>query len=62
MSKAGLDDETLKNLNEHLANEIPLKKMGTAEEVAQLVTYLSDNNASGFMTGSEIIIDGGITL
>ncbi|MCS4300743.1 SDR family oxidoreductase [Chryseobacterium sp. BIGb0232] len=62
MSKAGLDEETLKGLNSHLINQIPLKKMGTAEEVAQLVTYLSDNSASGFITGTEIIIDGGITL
>ncbi|GEN67318.1 SDR family oxidoreductase [Chryseobacterium rhizosphaerae] len=62
MSKAGLDEETLKNLNSHLINEIPLKKMGTAEEVAKWVTYLSDPEVSGFITGTEIVIDGGITL
>ncbi|WP_165828234.1 SDR family oxidoreductase [Chryseobacterium phosphatilyticum] len=62
MSKAGLDKETLKNLNNNLTAQIPLKKMGTAEEVAQLVTYLADNSISGFITGTEIVIDGGITL
>lgn len=62
MSKAGLDKETLKNLNNNLTAQIPLKKMGTAEEVAQLVTYLVDNSISGFITGTEIVIDGGITL
>ncbi len=62
MSKAGLDEETLKGLNDHLINQIPLKKMGTAEEVAQLVSYLADHNTSGFITGTEIIIDGGIIL
>nr|WP_315035398.1 SDR family oxidoreductase [uncultured Chryseobacterium sp.] len=62
MSKAGLDDETLKNLNHHLVNQIPLKKMGTPEEVAKLVTYLSNDEVSGFLTGTEIVIDGGISL
>ncbi|WP_291939565.1 SDR family oxidoreductase [Chryseobacterium sp.] len=62
MSKAGLDEESLKNLNKHLIEQIPLKKMGTAEEVAKLVTYFSDDSVSGFLTGTEIIIDGGITL
>lgn len=62
MNKAGLDEETLKNLTSHLIDQIPLKKMGTAEEVAKLVTYLSDNESSGYVTGTEIIIDGGLTL
>jgi len=62
MSKAGLDEEALKNIQNHLIDQIPLKKMGTAEEVAGLVTYLSDDQLSGFITGTEIVIDGGITL
>lgn len=62
MSKAGLDEEALKNIQNHLIDQIPLKKMGTTEEVARLVTYLSDDQLSGFITGTEIVIDGGITL
>ncbi|PWW20683.1 MULTISPECIES: SDR family oxidoreductase [unclassified Chryseobacterium] len=62
MSKAGLDEETLKNIQNHLIDQIPLKKMGTAEEVAKLVIYLADNDSSGYVTGTEIVIDGGITL
>ncbi|WP_255815789.1 SDR family oxidoreductase [Chryseobacterium sp. MA9] len=62
MSKAGLDEEALKNIQNHLIDQIPMKKMGTAEEVARLVTYLSDDQLSGFITGTEIVIDGGITL
>ncbi|MBB6330746.1 NAD(P)-dependent dehydrogenase (short-subunit alcohol dehydrogenase family) [Chryseobacterium sediminis] len=62
MSKAGLDEETLKNIQNHLIDQIPLKKMGAAEEVAKLVTYLSDDQVSGYVTGTEIVIDGGITL
>lgn len=62
MTKAGLGEETLKGINEWLINEIPLKKMGTAEDVAKAVVYLSDNNIASFMTGTEILMDGGMIL
>ncbi|MBT2622334.1 SDR family oxidoreductase [Chryseobacterium sp. ISL-6] len=62
MNKAGLDDVTLQNIQERLINEIPLKKMGTAEDVAKLVSYLSDDSISSFITGTEIIVDGGMVL
>ncbi|WP_267402606.1 MULTISPECIES: SDR family oxidoreductase [unclassified Chryseobacterium] len=62
MTKAGLDQATLNGLNDYLIDLIPLKKMGTAEDVAKLVIYLSDNNISSFITGTEIVIDGGMVL
>lgn len=39
----------------------PLKRFGTPQEVAWLVVYLF-SDASGFMTGSEVVIDGGRSL
>lgn len=62
MTKAGLDEATLNGLNDYLIDLIPLKKMGTAEDVAKLVVYLSDGSISSFMTGTEIVIDGGMLL
>jgi len=62
MTKAGLDEKTLEGLDEWLIDQIPLKKMGTAEDVAKAVVYLSDNNLASFMTGTEILIDGGMIL
>ncbi len=62
MTKAGLDEATLNGLNDYLIDLIPLKKMGTAEDVAKLVVYLSDDSVSSFMTGTEIVIDGGMLL
>ena len=61
MTKMGLDDAALQQIHERLVNAIPLKKMGTAEDVAKLVVYLSDEAAT-FVTGSEIVVDGGLTL
>jgi NAD(P)-dependent dehydrogenase (short-subunit alcohol dehydrogenase family) len=61
MTKTGLDAATVENIFEQLKNKIPLRKIGAAEDVAKLVTYLCDD-ASGFITGSEFVIDGGLTL
>lgn len=36
----------------------PMGRLGTAEEVAELVVYLASNEAA-FMTGNAIVIDGG---
>lgn len=61
MTKSGLDDTAIKNINDYLVNAIPLKKMGAAEDVAKLVIYLSDEAAT-FVTGAEVVVDGGLTL
>ena len=39
---------------------IPLGKIGTAEDIAYGVLYLASDEAS-FITGSELVIDGGAT-
>jgi glucose 1-dehydrogenase len=41
--------------------EIPLGRMGTGEEVAHLVLFLASDE-SDYITGSEIVIDGGLLL
>jgi len=35
--------------------------MGTAFEVAQAIAFLSSQEASSYVTGSQLIVDGGIT-
>ncbi|MEU8893062.1 3-oxoacyl-[acyl-carrier-protein] reductase [Streptomyces sp. NPDC048442] len=42
-------------------SSIPLRRMGTAEEVADLVAYLVSDKAA-YITGSVLQIDGGITI
>jgi NAD(P)-dependent dehydrogenase (short-subunit alcohol dehydrogenase family) len=37
---------------------VPLGRMGTVDEVVRLVLYLASDE-SAYMTGSELVIDGG---
>ncbi|HVW99315.1 MAG TPA: SDR family oxidoreductase [Candidatus Babeliaceae bacterium] len=61
MTKAGLDKSTLGSIHARLIDEIPLKKMGDPQDVAKLVLYFCDEHAI-FITGGEVIVDGGMTL
>jgi NAD(P)-dependent dehydrogenase (short-subunit alcohol dehydrogenase family) len=43
-----------------IANLAPMKRAGTAEEVAWVVLFLATDEAS-FVTGAEYVVDGGYT-
>jgi len=61
MKKIGLNDEEVKILMDAIVDNIPLKQMGTAADVAKMVSYLS-SDAAVFITGADFIIDGGMVL
>ena len=56
----GVQTEHSKNHREKILNITPNNKIGTPEEVANLVTYLA-LNAPDYLNGSIFTIDGGIT-
>ena len=60
-----IDTEMLKvrtpEQNQRRLQAVPMKRMGTAEEVANLVLFLLSDE-SGYVTGAEVAIDGGATL
>ena len=41
-------------------NRVPLRRLGQSEDVANGVMFLASDESS-YMTGSELVIDGGIT-
>jgi len=43
------------------AEAVPMGRMGTAFEVAQAIAFLSSHEASSYMTGTQLILDGGIS-
>ena len=48
-------------VKEEISKTIPLKRMGTAEEVANLVYFLSSEQSS-YITGQVINVDGGMVM
>ena len=44
-----------------IANSIPMKRMGTIEELGELAAFLASDE-SRYLTGTNIVIDGGSTL
>lgn len=48
-------------LKEGINNQIPLKRMGTAEEVANVIYFLGSEQSS-YITGQVINIDGGMVM
>ena len=52
-----LKDEIKENINE----QIPLKRMGTAKEVAELIYFLGSEKSS-YITGQVINVDGGMVM
>ena len=50
----------LNNVKKVLANDVPLKKFGSTQDICSLAVYLSSSNAN-FVTGSIWTIDGGQT-
>lgn len=61
MKKIGLDEDGVKSLMNAIVDAIPLKQMGTSEDVAKMVSHLS-SEASKFITGADFIMDGGMVL
>ena len=45
-------------LKEQFASRVPMKRLGTADEVAKTVLFLASEDAS-FINGSEVAVDGG---
>ena len=57
LTKSSLGEDKLK----HLASRIPLKRLASPKDIANLVLFLVSDEAS-YITGQYIIIDGGLTI
>lgn len=59
--KTDMTDVLSDNVKENINSQIPLKRMGTAEEVAKLVYFLGTAESS-YITGQVINVDGGMVM
>jgi 3-oxoacyl-[acyl-carrier protein] reductase len=48
--------------NYFVSKNIPVQRIGTSEEVAELIYMLVSGNLNKFITGSQITIDGGTSI
>jgi 3alpha(or 20beta)-hydroxysteroid dehydrogenase len=56
MTRAVMDEDGRK----YVAKKVPLKRMGTAEDIANMVAFLASDESS-YCNGAEFVVDGGVT-
>ena len=59
--RAGISSEQSRQTKEWLRNQTLVKRMAEPEEIAEAVLYLS-SDVSSFVVGTELVIDGGMTI
>ena len=59
--RAGISSEQSRQTKEWLQNQTLVKRMAEPEEIAEAVLYLS-SDVSSFVVGTELVIDGGMTI
>ena len=48
--------------SEEIIKAIPLGKLGSCAQIANLVSFLASSNAGNYITGQTISIDGGMSI
>ncbi|MFI7446270.1 SDR family oxidoreductase [Nonomuraea sp. NPDC049714] len=57
-AKGGLPPEAIEAAANATASRVPLGRLGTSEEIAEVVAFLA-SSAAGYITGENIIVGGG---
>jgi NAD(P)-dependent dehydrogenase (short-subunit alcohol dehydrogenase family) len=61
LSRLGMSDEQLQQTQDWIKSQVLLKRFADPAEIAEAVLYLC-SSASAYIVGTEIVIDGGMTL
>jgi len=57
----GMDEDEAEDFKKQIQKQVPLGRVGTSEEVASVACFLLSDEAA-YVTGSEYMVDGGMTL
>jgi NAD(P)-dependent dehydrogenase (short-subunit alcohol dehydrogenase family) len=60
-TKMGMSAEQIDGFKDHMSGMVPMKRLGSPDEVARAVLYLASDDAS-YVTGAKITVDGGVVL
>ena len=58
--RMGLSPKALEDFAKNISSQIPMKRIGTAEEMAKAALFLASSDSS-YVVGAELIADGGMT-
>jgi len=58
--KLGMPQEALQQMTDALVGQVPVKRFGSAVEIANAAVYLASDE-SAYAVGSELVVDGGLT-
>jgi NAD(P)-dependent dehydrogenase (short-subunit alcohol dehydrogenase family) len=59
-SKLGLSESDLTEMAVDIKAQVPLRRFGAADEIAKAALFLASEDSS-FMTGAEVVVDGGLS-
>lgn len=60
ISPGGIDDNHSRKFKNNYSSKVPLNRMGNINDLAGIIVFLSSNKSS-FITGENILIDGGLS-
>jgi NAD(P)-dependent dehydrogenase (short-subunit alcohol dehydrogenase family) len=60
LGKGGLPQEEVNKLKDGMAQSVPMKRMGQAEDIAKGALFLCSDDAA-YVLGVELFVDGGLT-
>ncbi len=60
LHRMGLQPAQVEAFTEQVASQVPMKRFGTAQEMATVALFLASDDSS-YLAGTEIIADGGMT-
>jgi NAD(P)-dependent dehydrogenase (short-subunit alcohol dehydrogenase family) len=61
MNRGLLSHKDLKDLHNASAKQIPIRKVGLPVDIGDVIAYMV-SDASRYMTGSSVVVDGGLHL
>ncbi len=59
--RTNMTDSLKEEIKEEIAKSIPLKRMGTSQDVANVVKFLASEDSS-YITGQVLSVDGGMLM